>query len=46
MTIEFQLNGEAISLDAPEDTPLLWAIRDHVGLTGTKFGCGIGMCGA
>lgn len=46
MTIEFQLNGEAMSLDVPEDTPLLWAIRDHAGLTGTKFGCGIGMCGA
>lgn len=46
MTIEFQLNGEETSLDVPEDTPLLWAIRDHAGLTGTKFGCGIGMCGA
>ncbi|WP_322001681.1 (2Fe-2S)-binding protein [Marinobacter alexandrii] len=46
MTIQFQLNGEAMSLDVPEDTPLLWAIRDHAGLTGTKFGCGIGMCGA
>lgn len=46
MTIEFQLNGETMSLDVPDDTPLLWAIRDHAGLTGTKFGCGIGMCGA
>ena len=46
MTIQFQLNGEAMSLDVPEDTPLLWAIRDHAGLTGTKFGCGIAECGA
>lgn len=46
MTVEFQLNGEPVSLDVPGDTPLLWAIRDHVGMTGTKFGCGIGMCGA
>jgi len=46
MTIEFQLNGKDVSLDVPEDTPLLWAIRDHADLTGTKFGCGIGMCGA
>ena len=46
MAIEFQLNGEAVSLEVPEDTPLLWALRDHAGLTGTKFGCGIGMCGA
>ncbi|WDS37699.1 (2Fe-2S)-binding protein [Pseudoxanthomonas sp.] len=42
----FQLNGKTVTVDADEDTPLLWAIRDDLGLTGTKFGCGIGMCGA
>ncbi|MBB2200314.1 (2Fe-2S)-binding protein [Gluconacetobacter tumulisoli] len=42
----FRLNGHDISVDVPDDTPLLWVIRDEVGLTGTKFGCGIGMCGA
>ena len=44
--IEFELNGRKVSLDVDPQTPLLWAIRDDVGLTGTKFGCGIGMCGA
>ncbi|MCE2574535.1 (2Fe-2S)-binding protein [Komagataeibacter sp. FNDCR2] len=42
----FRLNGRDITVDVPADTPLLWVIRDEVGLTGTKFGCGIGMCGA
>ncbi|MBB2205981.1 (2Fe-2S)-binding protein [Gluconacetobacter takamatsuzukensis] len=42
----FRLNGHDVTVDVPEDTPLLWVIRDEVGLTGTKFGCGIGMCGA
>ncbi|MGH8433080.1 MAG: (2Fe-2S)-binding protein [Pseudomonas sp.] len=42
----FELNGRAVSVDADDDTPLLWVIRDDLGLTGTKFGCGIGMCGA
>src|SRR5262249_6320665 len=42
----FQINGRAVTVDAEEDTPLLWVIRDVIGLTGTKFGCGIGMCGA
>lgn len=42
----FQLNGKPVTVDADQDTPLLWAIRDDLGLTGTKFGCGIGMCGA
>ncbi|MCJ7500756.1 (2Fe-2S)-binding protein [bacterium] len=46
MDIQFELNGKSVQVDVPEDTPLLWAIRDHLGLTGTKFGCGIGMCGA
>lgn len=43
---DFTLNGRAVSVDADEETPLLWVIRDDLGLTGTKFGCGIGMCGA
>ena len=42
----FDLNGRTVSVRSPDDTPLLWAIRDEFGLTGTKFGCGIGMCGA
>ena len=42
----FQLNGSPITIDAAEDTPLLWVIRDLAGMKGTKFGCGIGMCGA
>lgn len=42
----FELNGRAISVDAADDTPLLWVIRDIAGLKGTKFGCGIGLCGA
>jgi len=40
------LNGRHVHVDAPTDTPLLWIIREHLGLTGTKFGCGIGQCGA
>ncbi|MFG6591871.1 (2Fe-2S)-binding protein [Sulfitobacter sp. 1A12157] len=44
--IKFELNGRSISVDADPDMPLLWAIRDEIGLTGTKFGCGIGACGA
>jgi isoquinoline 1-oxidoreductase subunit alpha len=44
--ITFNLNGRAVSLRSPDDTPLLWAIRDEIGLKGTKFGCGIGLCGA
>ena len=42
----FRINGRAVAVDVEEDTPLLWVIRDVIGLTGTKFGCGIGMCGA
>lgn len=42
----FRLNGREVTVKAPDDAPLLWAIRDEVGLTGTKFGCGIGQCGA
>ena len=44
--IQFTLNGRAVTVEAEDDTPLLWVIRDEVGLTGTKFGCGIGQCGA
>ena len=40
------INGKAYDVDVEDDTPLLWAIRDHVNLTGTKFGCGAGLCGA
>lgn len=46
MTIEFQFNGAAVSVDADPATPLLWVIRDHLKMKGTKFGCGIGQCGA
>ncbi len=46
MSITFQINGRSASVDVAEETPLLWVIRDVVGLKGTKFGCGIGMCGA
>ena len=42
----FHLNGRTITVRSPKNTPLLWVIRDEIGLTGTKFGCGIGMCGA
>jgi isoquinoline 1-oxidoreductase subunit alpha len=42
----FLLNGRKVTTNGPDDAPLLWAIRDEAGLTGTKFGCGIGACGA
>jgi isoquinoline 1-oxidoreductase alpha subunit len=42
----FNLNGRKVSVQGPEDRPLLWVIRDELGLKGTKFGCGIGFCGA
>lgn len=42
----FILNGQRVSPDLPDDTPLLWALRDGLDLTGTKFGCGMGLCGA
>ncbi|MDX1499575.1 MAG: (2Fe-2S)-binding protein [Woeseiaceae bacterium] len=44
--VEFELNGKPVSVEAGPDTPLLWALRDHLGLTGTKYGCGGGFCGA
>ena len=43
---ELKINGKNLLVDVEEDTPLLWAIRDTVGLTGTKYGCGIQQCGA
>ena len=44
--IAFTINGKAISVEAEQDTPLLWVIREQLKLTGTKFGCGIAQCGA
>jgi isoquinoline 1-oxidoreductase subunit alpha len=44
--IKLTVNGKTHDLDVEDDTPLLWVIRDEVGLTGTKFGCGVGACGA
>lgn len=44
--VDFKLNGREVSSTSPQDTPLLWIIRDEFGLTGTKFGCGIAQCGA
>jgi aerobic-type carbon monoxide dehydrogenase small subunit (CoxS/CutS family) len=41
-----RINGRDVAVDADPDTPLLWVLRDHVNLTGTKFGCGAGLCGA
>lgn len=46
MAIQLHLNGEAVSSDIEDDTPLLWLLRDELGLTGTRFGCGVGLCGA
>ena len=46
MAIEMTVNGNAVSITAEPDTPLLWAIREELGLTGTKFGCGVAACGA
>ncbi|MCE2481400.1 MAG: (2Fe-2S)-binding protein [Alphaproteobacteria bacterium] len=46
MATELTLNGAPVKIDAPPDTPLLWAIREGAGLTGTKYGCGIAYCGA
>jgi isoquinoline 1-oxidoreductase subunit alpha len=46
MTTDVIINGKSVSLEAEPDTPLLWAIREEAGLTGTKFGCGIAACGA
>ena len=45
-TVSLNVNGHAHKVDADPDTPLLWVIRDDIGLTGTKFGCGVAQCGA
>ena len=45
-TVGFVVNGKPVEVDAPSETPLLWAVREHLKLTGTKFGCGAGLCGA
>ena len=44
--VTFTLNGETVQVDAPDDMPLLWVLRDKIGLTGTKYGCGMALCGA
>ena len=46
MAVELKVNGRSVSVDAPESTPLLWVLREELKLTGTKFGCGVGQCGA
>ncbi|MEM9619233.1 MAG: (2Fe-2S)-binding protein [Pseudomonadota bacterium] len=46
MTVTLIVNGERQTVDAPSDMPLLWVLRDRLGLTGTKFGCGVAQCGA
>jgi isoquinoline 1-oxidoreductase subunit alpha len=44
--MELSINETAVQVTAAEDTPLLWVLRDHLGMTGTKFGCGMALCGA
>ncbi|MDE2048421.1 MAG: (2Fe-2S)-binding protein [Betaproteobacteria bacterium] len=44
--LSLNINGKAVRVDADPSTPLLWALRDHLGMTGTKYGCGIAACGA
>ncbi|OWJ66298.1 (2Fe-2S)-binding protein [Inquilinus limosus] len=46
MAVELNINGRIEHIDAPPEMPLLWALRDELGLVGTKFGCGAGLCGA
>ena len=46
MSIQLKINGETREVNADADTPLLWVIRDELDLTGTKFGCGVAMCGS
>src|SRR5213083_712760 len=46
MAVTFKVNGASVTSDAPAATPLLWVIREQMKLTGTKFGCGAGLCGA
>ena len=44
--VTLDINGKRYEIDLPDDTPLLWVLRDEIGLTGTKFGCGMALCGA
>ena len=46
MPVKFSVNGKPASFDGPDDVPLLWVVREHLRLTGSKFGCGVGACGA
>jgi isoquinoline 1-oxidoreductase subunit alpha len=46
MSVKFSVNGMPAEFDGPDDGPLLWVVREHLNLTGSKFGCGIGVCGA
>jgi isoquinoline 1-oxidoreductase subunit alpha len=46
MSVKFSVNGKPAEFDGPGDVPLLWVVREQLGLTGGKFGCGVGMCGA
>ena len=46
MAVAFTINGKSASVEAEADTPLLWVVREHLKLTGTKYGCGSGLCGA
>jgi isoquinoline 1-oxidoreductase subunit alpha len=46
MALDLEINGKRVSVDADASTPLLWVLRDELGLTGTKFGCGAAQCGA
>ena len=46
MSTSLKVNGKAVTANSDPDTPLLWVVRDEIGLTGTKFGCGAGLCGA
>jgi isoquinoline 1-oxidoreductase subunit alpha len=46
MSIGFHVNGAPVNVDAPKETPLLWVLREHLKLSGTRFGCGAGLCGA
>ena len=46
MAVNLEINGKPVTVQAADDTPLLWVVRDELGLTGTKFGCGMAQCGA
>jgi isoquinoline 1-oxidoreductase alpha subunit len=46
MLVRFSVNGKPAEFDGPDDAPVLWVVREQLGLTGSKFGCGVGLCGA